>query len=139
MSADFVTVHRVTLGQRMRAGASLGLLTVAIMAGCGTRENPAGILPNQSSFLIRFGAADTVPANWSGSVETGGGRVVSLAPWHFDKEDRFDQQPNTWTCSTRLGAVLDPKFWWLGALHTVPTDNTIPKYAAGSERIVRHS
>ncbi len=111
----------------MKPGELLGLFAVVILTGCGTRENPAGVLPNQSSFQLRFGGSDTAPANWSGSVETSGGRVVSLAPWRFDKEDRLEQQPNAWTCSTRLGAVLDPKFWWLGAQHTVPTDNTIPQ------------
>jgi hypothetical protein len=111
----------------MGCQASSCLLVVVIIAGCGARQNAIGVLPDQSSFQLRFGAADNSPADWSGSVETIGGRVVSLAPWHFDKEDHLGQQPDTWSCSTRFGAVLDPKYWWLGALHTVPKDNTIPK------------
>jgi hypothetical protein len=111
----------------MRIGESFGLLAVVIIAGCGTHENAAGVLPNQSSFQLRFGVTDAAPANWSGSVESNGGRVVSLAPWHFDQDDQLGQQPNAWTCSTRMGAVLDPKYWWLGAKHTVPTDQSIPK------------
>jgi hypothetical protein len=85
------------------------------------------VLPNQSSFLLRFGVSDTAPADWSGSVETTGGRVASLAPWHFDKEDKLGEKPNAWSCSTRFAAVMDPKYWWLGALHIVPKNNTIPK------------
>jgi hypothetical protein len=111
----------------MKIGDAWCVLAVAIISGCGSRENPTGVLPNQSSFQLRFGVTDTAPANWSGSVETTAGRVVSLSPWHFDKQDRLGQQPNSWTCSTRFGAVLDPKYWWLGAQHTVPTDTTLPK------------
>jgi hypothetical protein len=106
---------------------SLGLLAVVIISGCGARQNSAGVLPNQSSFQLRFGVSDNTPADWSGSVETTGGKVNSLAPWHFDKEDHLGQKPNSWSCATRLAAVLDPKYWWLGALHTVPKDNTMPK------------
>ncbi|HTM49305.1 MAG TPA: hypothetical protein VL285_11505 [Bryobacteraceae bacterium] len=105
----------------------IGLLLAIIIAGCGKRQSSAPAISNQSSFLLRFGVNDQTPADWSGSVETTGGRVASLAPWHFDKEDKIGQQANTWTCSTRLGAVLDPKYWWLGALHTIPRDNTLPK------------
>src|SRR5215472_1911831 len=103
------------------------LLAVAIIPGCGMRENPAGVLPNQSSFQLRFGIGDAAPSNWSGSVQASSGRVVSLAPWRFDKDDRLAPQPGAWTCSTRFAAVLDPKFWWLGAQHTVPKDTAIPK------------
>ena len=111
----------------MKIRALFALLAVVIISGCRAQQNSIGVLPNQSSFLLRFGAVDTAPADWSGSVETTGGRVVSLAPWHFDKEDHLGAKPNSWSCSTRLAAVLDPKYWWLGALHTVPKDNTIPK------------
>ena len=111
----------------MKLRASFALLAVVIISGCRAQQNSIGVLPNQSSFLVRFGSVDTAPADWSGSVETTGGRVLSLAPWHFDKEDHLGPKPNSWSCSTRLAAVLDPKYWWLGALHTVPKDNTIPK------------
>src|SRR5205085_2292812 len=69
---------------------------------------------------------DQTPADWSGSVEAPGGRVVSVASWHFDKDDSLVQQPASWKCSTRFAAVLDPQYWWLGALHTVPKDKKIP-------------
>ena len=60
-------------------------------------------------------------------MEASGGRVVSLVPWHFDKTDRLGPAPNSWSCSTRLEAMADPKLWWIGALHTVPKDKTIPQ------------
>lgn len=112
----------------MKIRYELGLLAVVIIAGCGSRENPAGVLPNQSAFQLRFGVSDTAPADWSGSVEASGGRIVSLSPWHFDKDDRFTQAPNSWICSTRFANVADPKYWWLGAQHTVPGPGaTAPK------------
>jgi len=101
----------------MRIRDSWSLLAVVIMAGCGARHS-LGVLPNQSTFQLRFGISDTTPADWSGSVETTGGHVASLSPWHFDKQDRLGPKPNSWSCSTRLAALLDPKYWWLGALHT---------------------
>src|ERR1700730_16102144 len=111
----------------MRSRAAGALLAVVIISGCGGRQNSSGVLPNQSTFLLRLGAADTAPADWSGSVEASGGRVVSLAPWHFDKTDHLGPTSNSWSCSTRLEAMPDPKLWWIGALHTVPKDNTIPQ------------
>lgn len=111
----------------MRTRAAGALLAVVIIAGCGGRQNSAGVLPNQSSFLLRLGAADIAPADWSGSVEASGGRVVSLTPWHFDKTDHLGPAPNAWSCSTRLEAMADPKLWWIGALHTIPKDKTIPQ------------
>ncbi|MEO7653739.1 MAG: hypothetical protein ABIZ80_25055, partial [Bryobacteraceae bacterium] len=103
-------------------------LTVALLAGgCGERPNTKGVLPDQSAFLVKFGVTDEAPADWSGSVEAAGGRVVTLAPWHFDKDDRLGAQPASWKCATRLSAVPDPKDWFVGALHIVPKDMTVPK------------
>ena len=90
----------------MKIRASFALLAVVIIAGCEARQNSLGVLPNQSSFLLRFGVSDTTPADWSGSVETTGGRITSLSPWHFDKEDRLGPKPNSWSCTTRFAAVL---------------------------------
>ncbi len=103
------------------------MLCVVIIAGCGARQNSTGVLPNQSSFLLRFGDGDSAPVDWSGSIATVGGRVVSLSPWHFDKEDKLGPEPNSWSCSTRFAAMPDPKHWWLGALHVIPKDNAVPK------------
>ncbi|MEO7650391.1 MAG: hypothetical protein ABIZ80_07970, partial [Bryobacteraceae bacterium] len=51
---------------------------------------------------------------------------VTLAPWHFDKDDRLGAQPGSWSCATRLSSVPDPKDWFVGALHIVPKDMTVP-------------
>jgi hypothetical protein len=95
--------------------------------GCGSRKAVAPAPPAQDWFRITFGATDAEPADWSGSVEVTGGRVVTLEPWRFDKEDTLSPQSNSWKCSTRLAAELDPKYWWLGAIHIVPKSMKVPK------------
>lgn len=106
---------------------ALVALAVVCLAGCGQKHDSGGVLPDQSCFRLTFGVTDTAAADWSGSVEISGGRIVSLAPWRFDKEDKIDAPANSWICSTRMGAVLDPKHWWLGATHEIPKDMTPPK------------
>ena len=102
------------------------MAAVLLAAGCSPRQERGLVLPNQTTFRLTFGAGDATPADWSGSVEVAGGRVVSLASWRFDKDDKLNAQGNSWTCSTRLAAVLDPKYWWLGAVHVVPKDMAVP-------------
>ncbi|MGH9659624.1 MAG: hypothetical protein ACRD96_13835 [Bryobacteraceae bacterium] len=109
----------------MRRRRSTVVLCALVAAGCGSRQ-PPGVLPAQSSFRLILGTKDTGPADWSGSVEAIGGRVASLAPWRFDKDDRLDAQAGTWKCATRRASVHDPRDWYVGALHVVPQDLAKP-------------
>ncbi len=102
--------------------AAASLLAV----GCSWRAPEARAQARQDWFHITLGVTDRQPAGWSGSIEVDGGRVVSLAPWRFDKDDRIEPQRHTWKCATRRAAVLNPKDWYVGAIHVVPKDMTPP-------------
>ncbi len=104
------------------AAAAVALLVCA----CGRQENSHGVLPDQALFRVTLGTPDEPPADWSGSVETSGGRITAFAPWHFDKDDRLDAATNSWKCATRLAAIPDPKLWWLGAKPAVPEEGADP-------------
>lgn len=105
---------------------AVSLCFIALLA-CRSQRQPGVEAGGHDLFRITFGVSDTSPADWSGSAEAPGGRIDSLAPWRFDKDDALNPAARSWHCSTRYAAVLDPKYWWLGALHTVPKDMTIPK------------
>jgi hypothetical protein len=59
-------------------------------------------------------------------VETTSGRVAALTPWRFDQDDQLEPEGHAWRCRTRVSAVPDPQFWWLGAVHAVPESMETP-------------
>jgi hypothetical protein len=103
------------------------LLLVLACAGCGIREVNAGAPDQIDWFLIAFGTGDQAPSDWSGSVEAPGGRVVDVRSWRFDRDDVLTAGSNSWKCSTRFAAIPDPRDWYVGAIHIVPTGSAAPK------------
>ena len=75
------------------------LALFVFLQGCGG-DRRAVAPTDRACFRLTFGVKDAEPADWSGSVETAQGRVVTLSPWRFDKEDQ------TTTGSKRV-VVLD--------------------------------
>ena len=103
----------------------VGLALAALLAGCrGQRAEKAG--GPEDWFRLTLGAGDAEPADWSGSVEAAGGRVAAIVPHRFDKDDKLDAASNSWKCHTRRAAVPNPRDWYVGALHIVPKDFTVP-------------
>ncbi len=80
----------------------------------------------QSWFRITLGLTDTAPADWSGSIQATGGRLTALHSVRFDKDDKVDAAAGSWTCHTRRATVADPRDWFVGAKHIVPTGAAAP-------------
>ncbi len=60
-------------------------------------------LAAEDTFLIRF--AGEKPADWSGSVEVQGGRVISVTGWQFDTGDSIEG--TSWKARTKV-----QEFWY---------------------------
>ena len=100
----------------------LPVLLGVMLAGCSRspeeQTGPAAAHP--LAFLITLGQIDTEPARWDGSLSVTGGKPLSLTGWRFYKDDQILPDGKSWKCATRRRAMLDPKFWWIGARHLVP-------------------
>lgn len=108
------------------------LIPVAILvlsAACGSVRRTVLADAPQTWFRITLGLADAEPADWSGSVAVSGGRLGALHSVRFDKDDKLNAAAGSWTCHTRRSAVHDPRDWFVGAKHIVPTNMTAPKGA----------
>jgi hypothetical protein len=105
------------------------LLLLALTMSCGGVRRTVLADSPQSWFRLTFGLTDAEPADWSGSIEVAGGRLAALHQSRFDKDDKLDATAGAWTCHTRRSAVHDPRDWFVGAKHVVPTNMTAPKGA----------
>ena len=113
----------ISFSARTRAFGALAASAV-LLTGCQRPATPVRAQARQDWFQLRFGVIDKEPADWSGSIEATGGRVVSLAPWRFDRDDRFEPGGRAWKCATRLAETPIPQDWFVGAIHIPPKDLT---------------
>src|SRR5579862_7572571 len=100
--------------------AALALLTL-LFTGCNAFHHTVRADAPQSWFRITLGLTDTAPADWSGSIQATGGRLTALHSVRFDNDDKLDTAAGSWTCHTRRATVADPRDWFVGAKHIVPT------------------
>jgi hypothetical protein len=107
----------------------LPVLLLSIWLGCGTARHTVRADAPQQWFRITLGRGDTEPTDWSGSIQVAGGRLADMHPVRFDKDDKLDAPAASWTCHTRRTAVADPRDWFVGAKHIVPTNPTPVKGA----------
>ncbi|MBI3679979.1 MAG: hypothetical protein HY235_06230 [Acidobacteria bacterium] len=102
----------------MRGSLSLVMLALC----CCTRHTPPAVqaADKQDWFRLTLGATDEQPADWSGSIDAGNGQFAGLETIRFDRDDQ--EKFNTWKCATRFATMPDPKEWFVGALHIVPSE-----------------
>jgi hypothetical protein len=93
-------------------GSRLSLLTILFVAGFAlvyqlattqagqiTNPQPAPAEAELQSVTLVFGAKDTEPSKWDGSVTISKGRVERVAGYHFDDNAKI-LDGNAWSCST---------------------------------------
>ena len=105
------------------------MLLLVSTASCGGGRRIVRADAPQSWFRVTLGLTDADPADWSGSIEVSGGRLAALHEARFDKDDKLNAAAGSWTCHIRRSAVHDPRDWFVGAKHIVPTNMTAPKGA----------
>ncbi len=102
------------------------LLLLAATLACNPQHRTTSSDVSQSCFRITFGLTDANPADWSGSLTVQGGRLAGLREVRFDENDKLDSSAGSWTCHTRRKVMPDPRDWFVGAKHTIPSDLTPP-------------
>ena len=107
----------------------LPVVILALTAACGGDRRIVRADAPQSWFRLTLGLTDADPADWSGSIEVSGGRLAALHQARFDVDDKLTAAAGSWVCHTRRSAVHDPRDWFVGAKHVVPTSMTAPKGA----------
>jgi hypothetical protein len=103
------------------------ILILLLTAACGDQRRTVRADAPQQWFRLTLGLTDADPSDWSGSIEVTGGRLAALHQARFDKDDKLNAAAGSWTCHTRRSAVHDPRDWFVGAKHVVPTNMTAPK------------
>ena len=107
----------------------LPILLLAATLACNTSPRVVEAQAPQTWFRVTLGLTDAEPADWSGSIVVTGGRLAGLHELRFDKDDKLDAAAGTWICHTRRTVMADPRDWFVGAKHVVPSDMTPPKGA----------
>ncbi|HZT34092.1 MAG TPA: hypothetical protein VFA33_29640 [Bryobacteraceae bacterium] len=89
-----------------------------------------------SAFRVLLGLTDQASQKWDGSVAVRGGKLVSLAPWRFEGEDRIE--------GARFRAVTHPIRLFGGGrqftaqgIQQVVANGVIARVSGGSEIVVK--
>jgi len=95
------------------AAAGIAMLLAIVIHGQSPQEPSSARLrfpkdnPEESMFLLLFGAKTGNPEDWSGEVSVSGGTLEDIRGYRFDREDKITP-PNRWTVAKRIKMKRPP-------------------------------